>query len=53
MLLSVHDELLFEAPSGEVEALQALAKKTMEGAAALDVPLTVETGAGDSWDEAH
>ncbi|MBM3508014.1 MAG: DNA polymerase I [Alphaproteobacteria bacterium] len=53
MLLSVHDELLFEAPNGEVEALKALAKKTMEGAAHLDVPLTVETGAGDNWDEAH
>ena len=53
MLLSVHDELLFEAPNGEVEALKALAKKTMEGAAVLDVPLIVETGSGDSWDEAH
>ncbi len=53
MLLSVHDELLFEAPNGEVEALKALAKKVMEGSAALDVPLTVETGAGDNWGEAH
>ena len=53
MLLSVHDELLFEAPIGEVDALMDLAKKTMSGAAHLDVPLTVETGAGDNWDEAH
>ncbi len=53
MLLSVHDELLFEAPNGEVDALKVLAKKTMEGSAHLDVPLTVETGAGDNWDEAH
>ena len=53
MLLSVHDELLFEAPVGEVDALMELAKKTMSGAAHLDVPLTVETGSGDNWDEAH
>ena len=53
MLLSVHDELLFEAPIAEVETLRALAKKVMEGSSHLDVPLTVETGAGDNWDEAH
>ena len=53
MLLSVHDELLFEVPSSEVDALRALAKKEMEAAARLGVPLTVETGAGPNWDEAH
>jgi DNA polymerase-1 len=53
MLLSVHDELLFEVPEMEVEALSALAKQVMEGAAQLDVPLTVEMGAGLNWDEAH
>ncbi len=53
MLLSVHDELLFEVPEKEIEALSTLAKQVMEGAAQLDVPLTVETGAGLNWDEAH
>ena len=53
LLLSVHDELLFEAPDAEAAALAALAKRVMEGAASLSVPLTVETGIGDSWAEAH
>ncbi len=53
LLLSVHDELLFEAPDDEAEALAALAKRVMESAASLSVPLTVETGIGNSWAEAH
>ena len=53
LLLSVHDELLFEAPEGEAETLAGVAKAVMEGAAALSVPLTVETGVGRSWAEAH
>ena len=53
MLLSVHDEILFEAPEAEVDTLRAMAKRAMEGAAYLSVPLTVETGAGLNWDEAH
>jgi DNA polymerase-1 len=53
LLLSVHDELLFEAPEDEAESLAALARRVMEGAASLSVPLTVETGIGRSWAEAH
>ncbi|WP_370155982.1 DNA polymerase I [Ferrovibrio sp.] len=53
MLLQVHDELVFEAPEAEVEALIAVAKRVMQGAADLSVPLTVEAGSGDSWDAAH
>ena len=53
MLLSVHDELVFEVPEKEIDALSALAKKVMEGVAQLDVPLTVGTGAGKNWAEAH
>ena len=53
MLLSVHDELLLEAPEGEAAELRSLAKRAMEGAAHLGVPLTVETGEGANWDEAH
>lgn len=53
MVLTVHDELVFEAVPGEHEALEALVREAMEGAASLDVPLVVGTGWGDSWGEAH
>ena len=53
LLLQVHDELLFEAPEGEVAALTALAKRVMESAAMLSVPLVVETGSGRTWADAH
>ncbi len=53
MLLQVHDELLFEVPDGEVDDTAALVTRTMESAAHLSVPLTVETGRGRSWAEAH
>jgi DNA polymerase-1 len=53
MLLQVHDELLFECPEGEVEAVQALAREVMAHAAELKVPLVVDVGVGNSWAEAH
>jgi DNA polymerase-1 len=53
LLLTVHDELLFEAPEAEAPALAALAKRVMEAAATLSVPLVVETGTGTSWGAAH
>jgi DNA polymerase-1 len=53
LVLQVHDELLFEAPEAEVAALSALAKRVMEGAATLSVPLVVETGTGRTWADAH
>ena len=53
MLLQVHDELLFESPAAEADALAAVARRVMEDAAHLSVPLVVETGAGHSWGEAH
>ena len=53
MLLQVHDELVFEVPENEVDEAAALAVRVMEGAAHLDVPLVVDTGAGDTWDQAH
>ena len=49
MLLQVHDELLFEAPPGEAERLQALATEVMESALALDVPLKVDVKTGTDW----
>ena len=53
MLLQVHDELLFEAPEHEAEAMAAVAKRVMEAAVVLSVPLVVETGQGRSWADAH
>ena len=53
LLLQVHDELLFEAPEHEVQALTDLARRVMESAATLSVPLVVETGAGRTWADAH
>ena len=53
MLLQVHDELLFEAPPAELDALAAGVIPLMEKAGDLAVPLKVEWGAGDNWLEAH
>ena len=53
MLLTVHDELVFEAPPEERDALEALVVERMERAIALDVPLVVDRGWGKSWGDAH
>jgi DNA polymerase I len=53
MLLQVHDELIFEVPNAETDATIVAVKQVMESAAELDVPLVVDTGIGDNWDEAH
>ena len=53
MVLQVHDELVFDVPQGEVEAVTTLVREEMEGAVALTVPLTVEIGVGNNWREAH
>jgi DNA polymerase-1 len=52
MLLQVHDELVFECPPEEVEAVSALARREMEGACELNVPLVVDVGVGDNWRDA-
>ncbi len=52
-LLQVHDELVFEVPEGDVDALIAAVRPVMEGAASLSVPLVAEAGVGDTWGEAH
>lgn len=49
MIMQVHDELLFEAPEAEVEKAMEIIKSEMESAVKLDVPLTVEIGAGENW----
>jgi DNA polymerase-1 len=54
MLLQVHDELVFEVAEGERDALDALVREQMAGAAKLTVPLDVSVGTGRSWhDAAH
>ncbi|MGE4481752.1 DNA polymerase I [Acidocella sp.] len=53
LLLQVHDELLFEAPDDETEKAAKLAQEVMQNAAALSVPLVVETGVGKDWGKAH
>jgi len=53
MLLQVHDELVFEVPKDEVEDARAAVAGVMASAALLDVPLVVDTGIGENWDEAH
>jgi DNA polymerase-1 len=53
MVLTVHDELVFEAAEGEHEALEKLVREAMEGAVQLKVPLVVGSGWGESWGEAH
>ena len=50
LLLSVHDELLLEAPRDEVDRLIPVLREAMEGALPLSVPLTVEVKVGDSWE---
>jgi len=52
MILTVHDELLFEVPAGRAEAIAELVRQKMESAASLDVPLTVDVGIGENWKEA-
>ncbi len=57
MLLQVHDELIFEVPSTEVDATLPVVRAVMEGAAEpavrLTVPLQVDARAAGNWDEAH
>ena len=51
LLLQVHDELVLETPAGELEGVREGVVSHMENATVLDVPLVVETGAGESWFE--
>ena len=53
LLLQVHDELIVEAPAGEVERVKALLKEKMEQVVRYSVPLTVDVGTGKTWLEAH
>jgi DNA polymerase-1 len=53
LLLTVHDELVFEVPTEDVQDFCPWVKAEMEAAYALRVPLVVEARAGASWGAAH
>ncbi|MEZ6928827.1 MULTISPECIES: DNA polymerase I [unclassified Aeromonas] len=53
MLMQVHDELVFEIREEKLEEYIAIIKEKMSAAAELHVPLVVEAGTGDNWDQAH
>jgi DNA polymerase I len=52
MILTVHDELLFEVPAANAAAIAALVREKMEAAVQLNVPLTVDVGIGPTWKDA-
>ena len=52
MILTVHDELLFEVPKARADEVAEVVRASMQGAAALNVPLTVDVGIGENWKEA-
>lgn len=52
MLVQVHDELVFEVPKAELDDTAAMVREQMEGAIALDVPVTVDVAWGRSWADA-
>jgi DNA polymerase-1 len=53
MVLTVHDELVFEVPEDRIEEAAAKTKAAMESIHELDVPLVVDVGWGRHWGEAH
>jgi len=53
LIMQVHDELVFEVEASAVEELCATVTQLMSGVGVLDVPLLVEAGTGDNWDQAH
>ncbi|WNP34627.1 DNA polymerase I [Enterobacter kobei] len=53
MIMQVHDELVFEVHKDDVEAVSKKIHELMENSTTLDVPLLVEVGSGENWDQAH
>ena len=53
LIMQVHDELVFEVPSDEVSSASSGIEMLMSNAAELSVPLVVDIGVGENWDEAH
>ena len=53
LILQVHDELILDTPKNEIDSVINLLTDSMMGAASLDVPLEIDVGVGDNWDQAH
>ena len=53
LIMQVHDELVLEVPQNELEEVKAKVRELMQSVARLDVPLLVDVGVGDNWDQAH
>ena len=53
LILQVHDELILDTPKKEIDSVIAILTDSMMGAANLDVPLEIDVGIGDNWDQAH
>jgi DNA polymerase-1 len=53
LVMQVHDELVLEVPAGELDALRDGLRERMQSVARLDVPLIVDVGVGENWDQAH
>lgn len=51
MILTIHDELIFDCPEGECEGLSALVQREMESAMSLSVPIKVDLKVGENWAE--
>jgi DNA polymerase-1 len=53
LIMQVHDELVLEVPDAELEATTAKVRELMQSVHQLEVPLVVEVGVGENWDQAH
>mgnify|MGYP003321492123 FL=1 len=53
LILQVHDELILDTPEREIDNVKNLITDSMMGATNLDVPLEIDIGIGDNWDQAH
>ena len=53
LVMQVHDELVLEVPEKELDKVKEKVRELMQGVAKLEVPLIVDVGVGDNWDQAH
>jgi len=53
LIMQVHDELVLEVPENELAEAKQRLRDLMQGVATLEVPLIVDVGVGDNWDQAH
>ena len=53
LIMQVHDELVLEVPEKELADVTEKVRDLMQGVATLEVPLIVDVGVGDNWDQAH